>query len=113
MRRGFLKEVVSLALVLAVLLSFSSPCLAGTPIRKISRGIANTVTGVLELPMKIVEVTEEEGYIAGATYGVMKGLGWAVLRTLVGVYETVTFVVPFPLHYDPIIEPEFLLSEEY
>ncbi len=104
---------ISMALVFAVLLSFSSPCLAGTPIRKISRGIANTITGVLELPLKVVEVTEDEGYIAGATYGVMKGIGWALLRTAVGVYETVTFIIPLPFHYEPVLEPEFLLSEEY
>ena len=113
MRNGFVKAFLSLAVVFAILLSISSPCLAGGPIRKLGRGVANTLTGPLELPRNIVSVTEEEGYAAGLTYGILKGIAWSVLRTTVGIYETITFPIPLPSNYDPILEPEFLLRGEY
>lgn len=110
MRTRFIKGFVGFILILAI----SSPCFAdGGPLRKLGRGIANIGTGILEIPSNIVSVTEEDGYLAGATYGIVKGIAWAVLRTTVGAYETATFLIPIPFHYDPILEPEFLLSGEY
>ena len=109
-----IKGFICVALIAAVLTT-ASFCFAadGGPIRKLGRGVANVATGILELPNNIVSVTEEDGYVAGVTYGIMKGLAWSVVRIAVGAYETVTFLVPIPFHYDPILEPEFLLSDEY
>ncbi len=112
MREVHIKEFMAALLILTILAA-ATPCFAGSPIRKLGRGIANIGTGILELPINIVNVTEEDGYIAGVTYGVMKGLAYSLLRVAVGAYETVTFIVPVPFHYDPVLEPEFLLSEEY
>ncbi len=106
------KVILCLALMLS-LLNITTPSFAGDPVRKLGRGLANIGTGFLEVPRNVVNVTEEDGYAAGATYGVLKGAAWAVLRTAVGVYETVTFFIPMPLNYDPILKPEFLLGEEY
>ena len=84
---------------------------AQDPIKKLGRGLANTVTGMVELPYKIQEVHEESGPVAAATYGVLKGVTDGIYRTLIGVYETVTFLIPFPKNYAPIIEPEFVLGD--
>ena len=84
---------------------------AQDPIRKLGRGLANTLTGMVELPYKIQEVHEESGPAAAATYGVLKGLVDGIYRTLVGVYETATFFIPFPKNYAPIVEPEFVLGD--
>jgi len=114
MRTTVVKRVTVFMLVLTFL-CISAPCYAdgGGPLRKLGRGLANMATGVLEVPRTIVTVTEEDGYVAGVSYGVVKGVAWAVLRSAVGAYETLTFLIPLPFHYDPILEPEFLLSEEY
>lgn len=80
------------------------------PIRKLSRGLANTVTGVLEVPLTIVTVGQEEGPVAGLSWGLLLGLGAAVTRTVVGVAETLTFPFPLPRSgYEPLLQPEFLL----
>lgn len=84
---------------------------AQDPIRKLGRGLANTLTGMVELPYKVQEVNEESGPAAAATYGIIKGVADGIYRTLVGVYETATFFIPFPKNYAPIIEPEFVLGD--
>lgn len=113
--RTVLQRMFVVFMLVAVLLCVSAPCYAdgGGPLRKLGRGVANMATGVLELPSHIVSVTEEDGYVAGVTYGIVKGLAMSLLRTVVGVYETLTFAVPLPFHYEPILEPEFLLGNEY
>ncbi len=72
---------------------------------KLTRGFANTFEGVLEVPRNIGNTTETQGLLTGLTVGVGKGLGYGVLRTLVGLYEVVTFPIPVPKGYAPIIQP--------
>ena len=72
---------------------------------KLMRGLTNTVTGVLEVPRHISHTTETQGLLTGVTVGLGKGLGYGVLRTLVGLYEVVTFPIPVPEGYAPIIQP--------
>ena len=106
-------KVFTGAVLVAAIMSLSAAAYAesGSPIRKLARGVANMATGILEVPINIVDVTEEEGYVAGLTYGIIKGVAMAVLRLGVGVYETATFPIPLPLRYEKILEPEFLMSD--
>jgi len=81
------------------------------PIRKLGRGLANTVGGVLEIPLSIREVGFEKGPVAGLTLGLLIGAGAAITRTLVGVIELLTFPLPTGAHgYEPILLPEFILE---
>lgn len=111
MRVAFKISLISV-LILAVL-SISVPCFADGITRKLGRGLANMATGFLEVPDNIVRVSEKDGWLAGITFGTMKGLAWAIVRTAVGAYETVTFFAPVPSGYEPILEPEFLFGEEF
>ena len=76
-------------------------------LRKLGRGFANLLFGIVELPNQITKATAEHGGAAGATYGVGKGLTRWIGREFVGAYEIVTFPVPFPKGYKPIMKPEF------
>lgn len=79
------------------------------PMRKLGRGVANVAYGMWELPIKIVEVRNVDGPVAASTLGVIKGLTAGFQRTMVGVYEVLTFPFPQPTGtYEPMIEPEFL-----
>jgi putative exosortase-associated protein (TIGR04073 family) len=83
------------------------------PIRKLSRGLANTVTGVLEIPLNVRSVGLTDGPVAGMSLGLMVGLGAAVSRTALGLIEVVTFPFPLPQSgYEPLLQPEFLLQPE-
>ena len=72
---------------------------------KLSRGVANTFEGILEVPRNISNTTEAQGLLTGVTVGLGKGLGYGVLRTLIGLYEVVTFPIPIPAGYAPMIQP--------
>ncbi len=83
------------------------------PLRKLSRGTINIAFGWLEIPRQMIRVKQEvgdtTGDVVGFTWGPLKGIACFVGRTAIGALELVTFAVP---EYDPIIEPEFIFSEE-
>lgn len=83
------------------------------PVKKLGRGIANVVTSPFEIPMDMGETKDESGIFAAFTWGLLKGTVDMVKRAVVGVYEIVTFPVPLPADYKPIIDdPEFILEKE-
>jgi putative exosortase-associated protein (TIGR04073 family) len=80
--------------------------------RKLGRGVANLLFGVVELPNQVTQTTSERGGAAGSTLGVGKGLMRWIGRELTGVYEIVTFPIPAPRGYKPIMKPEWP-NEDY
>jgi len=111
MKNGF--RLVAIAVVITFIMgSFAQVSFAQTPLRKLGRGLSNTFFGFLEFPKNIVDVAEEDGALASITYGVARGFAMTFLRTGVGLYETVTFLAPVPWEYKPILEPEFMMSDE-
>ena len=107
-----MKRFISCALVafLAIMFVFSASAFAQdhNALRKLSRGVCNTFGGFFwELFNNIEKSFQDEGVVVGATYGVGAGLLKGIGRTLVGVWELVTF--PFPTRsYEPILDdPEF------
>lgn len=76
--------------------------------QKAVRGLANTGLGVVvELPKTVYYDTIEDGPLYGLTVGILEGLSWGIARTLVGVYEVVTFPFPIPEGYRPIYTPNY------
>ena len=80
-------------------------------VTKLFRGIANAATGWMEIPKQISLTCEESGGGKGWTWGLAKGVGWAVARSVVGGYEIVTFPLPIPEGYKPILQPEYVMSD--
>lgn len=75
---------------------------------KAVRGLANAGLGLgVELPNAIYYDTLEDGPLYGLTVGVLEGLSWGIARTLVGIYEVVTFPFPAPEGYRPIFTPAY------
>ncbi|HUK83051.1 MAG TPA: exosortase system-associated protein, TIGR04073 family [Verrucomicrobiae bacterium] len=75
--------------------------------RKLGRGIANLLFGIVEVPNQITQTTADRGGAAGSTFGVGKGIMRWIARELCGVYEIVTFPIPAPRGYRPILRPEW------
>ena len=76
--------------------------------QKAVRGLANTGLGVVvELPKTVYYDTLENGPLYGLTVGVLEGLSWGIARTLVGIYEVLTFPFPIPEGYRPIYTPAY------
>lgn len=76
------------------------------------RGAANLVTGWAEFPKQIYVTGEEGGWLRGAVIGPFKGIGMAVIRTVSGAGELVTFFIAYPGYYDSWIEPRFVWQSE-
>jgi len=89
----------------------STQALAQGRTNKLLRGITNTLTGWVEIPKNIYDVTVETNIARGLTSGLVGGLGMGIVRTGAGVYEVVTFPIECPKDYGIILVPEYVLSE--
>lgn len=76
------------------------------------RGAANLATGWAEVPKQIYVTGVEGGWLRGAVIGPFKGIGMAVIRTVSGAGELMTFFVAYPGYYDSWIEPRFVWQSE-
>jgi len=100
-----MKKVI--AILLITMLAASSVYADG-PVDKLGRGLANIVTSPFELAKGMADEGDENGMFAGWTVGILKGLIGVVKRAGVGAFETVTFPVPVPAGYKPILtDPTF------
>ena len=106
-----MKKPIILIPVIAFLF-LSCAAYADTPVKKLGRGAANIIFCWLEVPKGIGDANTENGPIAAGTFGVLQGIVKTGIRAGVGVYEVVTFLVPIPPHYAPVLtDPEFFLEE--
>ena len=80
---------------------------ADTAMEKAGRGLAAITTPFLEIPGNIIETSERKGAVAGWTEGLARGLGMAIVRPHVGLYELFTAPFPTPAKFEPIMEPEY------
>lgn len=90
------------------LLSIATACFASDPFTKLGRGVANTLTGWVELPKNIYKTSVDENAFAGMTLGLAKGAGMTIVRTGAGIFEIATFPFPLPEDYKAILEPEYV-----
>ncbi len=97
----------NLLLVAVAMLCWPIASSADTPLEKAGRGLAAMTTPFLEIPGNIMETTRREGAPAGWTAGFAKGLGMAILRPPIGVYELLTAPIAAPANFEPILEPEY------
>ncbi len=72
------------------------------PGRKLSRGLANILTGASEIPIQVVSANETEGNSA-IIYGAVRGFTRFIARLGCGVYEVITF--PFPTNKGTYFQP--------
>jgi putative exosortase-associated protein (TIGR04073 family) len=84
----------------------------GDALRKLGRGASNCATFPLEIFNQISKTNNSDGPMAALSYGLAKGVIMTGYRAVVGVYEVLTFPIPFPQYYKPIlVDPEFMLED--
>ncbi len=103
-----LKACLSATIIVVLIGLAATVCFAQDPFTKLGRGIANTLTGWIELPKNIYTTSVEDNPLAGVTLGLAKGAGMTLVRTGAGIYEIATFPFPLPEAYKPILEPEYV-----
>ena len=90
----------------------AEPMDAGKALTKVTRGFMNVITGWVEIPKRINETAQQSGAAAGFTWGLLRGIGYGFIRTAAGLYEFVTFPFPAPPGYEPVIQPEYIFTDE-
>jgi putative exosortase-associated protein (TIGR04073 family) len=84
---------------------------AGKMMHKLGRGVVNVLTCWVEVPRNIAAEWEKTDPATGFVLGTVKGFGWGFARLATGVYETFTFPLPVPENYQPMLQPEFVLTD--
>lgn len=105
--------------VFLVLLAFVCPLIAaevapeaeiqgeGTMWRKAQRGFLNVALSPFEISNELSKEVRNDTVPPSWVAGLGRGMFYTVGRALVGVYEMVTFPLPWPDCYKPILQPEF------
>ena len=79
----------------------------GKMFKKAVRGGQNFAFGlVTEVPRNVYYESRDHGALYGASVGLLKGIGLGTIRTVVGLYELLTF----PIHlndYEPVVLPAY------
>lgn len=73
---------------------------------KLGRGFANLFTGVVEIPKNVSREWRRSDPATGIIVGGVKGIGYFGTRLAVGAFDIVTFPVPVPANYEPLMQPE-------
>ncbi|MCB1948403.1 MAG: exosortase system-associated protein, TIGR04073 family [Burkholderiales bacterium] len=79
----------------------------GMASEKFVTGIVNTATGFVELPKNIILTTQRDSIVHGMTIGLVSGIMHTVGRTVIGVFDVATFLIPTP----PSIQPPFVWQD--
>jgi putative exosortase-associated protein (TIGR04073 family) len=61
---------------------------------KVSQGLANVTTGFIEIPKNIVNISHEQNFFVGMTWGLLRGVWEGVNRTAVGAVELISSPIP-------------------
>ncbi|MGR6034837.1 MAG: exosortase system-associated protein, TIGR04073 family [Candidatus Nitrosoglobus sp.] len=101
-----------IALLPFLLFSFASPALAkasyGANIgEKLGSGLVNVATGWIEIPKNIINTSRDSNVGIGVTWGLIKGIGNTIGRTLVGAGELATFFIPTP----ELVHPTYVFED--
>lgn len=79
---------------------------------KLVRGLVNLGTGWVEILKQPYLIGKQHGWLAGTLRGPVEGLGMVVARTVGGAYEILTFPLPIPSGYQPMVEPDYVWQDE-
>jgi putative exosortase-associated protein (TIGR04073 family) len=74
---------------------------------KLGSGIVNVATGWIEIPKNIINTSRDSNLGIGATWGLVKGIGNTIGRTLVGAGELATFFIPTP----ELVHPAYVFED--
>lgn len=104
------KNKLSIAVILSCTLLASQTASANSQdchscfTSKASQGTANIVTGFIEIPKNIVNLSHDQNIFVGITWGILRGAIHAVSRTLVGGAELITS----PFATEEFISPAYV-----
>ena len=108
-----MKKLLSVAMIFALTFGLITPLFAAdNPGEKLSRGAANVLSCLLEVPKQIdIEWKASNNAAIGIFTGMFKGLAFGVGRLCSGVYDIITFPANIPKDYEPLMKPDYVFEE--
>jgi len=101
--------------ILTALLIFAQPAFAatqmepkGTMMRKFQRGFINIGMSPIEISHELHKEKRTDAYLPTWFTGAFRGSAFMVGRALSGAYDLVTFPIPLPSGYEPLLYPELV-----
>ncbi|SDH22416.1 exosortase system-associated protein, TIGR04073 family [Nitrosomonas sp. Nm132] len=105
------KSISSLLVLFALAFFFPTIAMATDyPIKvgeKLANGVANAVTGVVEIPKTMMITGRNKGATYGMTAGFFIGIVHTLGRSLTGALDIATFLVPTT----PIVNPAYIWDD--
>ena len=104
-----MKKTIALLVVLFLLLPGMAMA-SDYPVKvgeKLANGVANAVTGVVEIPKTMMVTGRKKGATYGMTAGFFIGIVHTLGRSLTGALDIATFLVPTT----PIINPAYVWDD--
>lgn len=94
-----MKKIFKLLMAVSVLFILSSQAAVAQSYQNIMSekfvsGITNVATGVAELPKNVILASKEKGVPYGMTIGVVSGVAHTFGRTVVGLFDVITCMIP-------------------
>ncbi len=74
---------------------------------KLENGIANAVGGFVEIPRTVMITSRSDGPSYGMTVGLLTGILHTLGRTVYGVVDMATFMIPTK----PMIDPDYVWND--
>ena len=112
-----MKKVLTMLVVSVFMFVSIAPAFAASnPGEKLSRGVANVFSSVLEIPKQIdvewkAAAKNKSNVGAGIVAGSLKGLAYMVGRLGSGVWDVISFPFKVPKNYEPVMKPEYVLDK--
>ena len=107
-----LRLFAGVVLVALATLAADRPLWAGDPLTKLGRGVTNFLTSPMEISTNMGKAVQKHGSFAnGAFEGFFSGVFWMLARFTAGIYDIVTFPVPIPWNYEPVLKPPYAFDE--
>jgi len=105
-----MKKILFLVSILSISSSlFAAEVESSGPLRKLQRGFLNIALCPMALTTELSKEKAENvdqmppSWVSGS----VRGVAFMGGRALAGVYDIVTFPIPFPKEYAPLVQPEF------
>ena len=80
----------------------------GTMMRKFQRGFINLGLSPIEIRHELHLEKRKDAYLPSWVPGLFRGSAFMVGRALSGAYDLVTFPIPLPSGYEPLVYPELV-----
>lgn len=105
---GNTKKVLSVLLIGLFLVGGTAH--AKGPFTKFGRGVTNIITSPAELVYQPMKMGQDNNALIALIGGIPKGIVFVPVRLLLGVYDLVTFPIPYPKDWGYWVEPETLIE---